>query len=57
MEGSDTPLYEIMRLFRKHVDQSTLDRIAEELLDLRGDKKFRDTVEIIAREIRRDHNG
>lgn len=46
---------EIMRIVRKYVDQATLDRIVEELLDVPGNKSFRDTVEIIAREIR--HGG
>jgi hypothetical protein len=54
MEVTDATLRAILSVVRKHVDQSTLDRIIEELLDLRGDKKFRDTVEFIARELRRD---
>ncbi len=54
MEVSDSMLRDIMRVVRKHVDQATLDRIVEELLDVPGNKSFRDTVEIIARELRRD---
>jgi hypothetical protein len=54
MEVSDATLRAILSVVRKHVDQATLDRIVEELLDLRGDKKFRDNVEFIARELWRD---
>lgn len=54
MEVSDTTLRDLMKIFRKHVDQPTLDRIVEELLDVPGNKSFRDIVEMIARELRRD---
>jgi hypothetical protein len=54
MEVSDAMLREIMKIVRKHVDQPTLDRIVEELLDVPGNKSFRDIVETIARELRRD---
>jgi hypothetical protein len=54
MEVSDATLRAIMSVLRKHVDQARLDRMVEELLDLRGDKSFRDTVEFIASELRRD---
>ena len=53
MEASDATVREIMRIVRKYVDRATLYRIVEELLDVRGNKSFRDTVEIIAREIQR----
>jgi hypothetical protein len=54
MEVSDAALREILRITRKHVAQATLDRIVEELLEVPGNKSFRDTVEFIARELRRD---
>jgi hypothetical protein len=54
MEVTDATLRQILTIVRKHVCPATLDRMVEELLDLRGDKKFRDTVEFIARELRCD---
>jgi hypothetical protein len=54
MEVSDATLREITRIIRKHVDQPTLDRIIEELLDVPGNKSFREIVEAIERELRPD---
>ena len=51
MEVSDAALRDIMRIVRKHVDQSTLDRIVEELFEVPGNKSFRNIVEFIAREL------
>jgi hypothetical protein len=35
-------------IVRKHVDQATLDMIIEDLQEVRGDKNFRDAVELFA---------
>jgi len=39
---------EIVSIVRKHVDQPTLDKIIEDLQEVRGDKGFRDSVELFA---------
>ena len=40
---------EIVGIVRKHVDQATLNKIIDDLLELRGDKDFRDTVNLFVR--------
>ena len=45
MPLSDAALREVAQVFRKHVAQRTLDEIAAELVDIRGDKDFRDMIE------------
>jgi hypothetical protein len=45
---------EIVQIVRKYVDQATLDQILEDLQEVRGDKSFRDAVELFARESRND---
>ena len=39
---------EIAKALRRHVDQQTLEKVINDLLDVRGDKSFRDTVEKLA---------
>jgi hypothetical protein len=39
---------EIVDIVRRYVDQPTLDRIIEELKEVRGDKHFCDAVELFA---------
>jgi hypothetical protein len=48
MALSDQTAREIVKIVRKHVDQPTLDRIVEELKEVRGDKDFRGVVELFA---------
>ena len=36
----------------KHVDQRTLKKVLEELIDIRGDRSFRDTIETLAHELK-----
>jgi hypothetical protein len=48
MALSDQTAREIVKIVRKHVDQPTLDRIMEELKEVRGDKDFRAAVELFA---------
>ena len=45
MPLSDAALREIAKVLRKHVAPRTLDEIAAELVEIRGDKDFRDTIE------------
>ena len=52
MTLSDAALRQIATVFRKHVDQKTLEKVVDDLLDIRGDKNFRDTVATLARELK-----
>jgi hypothetical protein len=52
MTLSDAALREIAKVFRKHVDQKTLEKIVDDLLDIRGDKSFRDMIGTLARELK-----
>lgn len=45
MPLSDATLREIAKVLRKHVATRTLEQIAAELVEIRGDKDFRDTIE------------
>jgi hypothetical protein len=45
MPLSDATLREIAKVLRKHVAPRTLEQIAAELVEIRGDKDFRDTIE------------
>ena len=36
---------EIAKILRKHVGQDALEQIMTELIEVRGDKDFRDTIE------------
>ena len=45
MPLSDTAVREIANILRKHVGTKTLEQIVNELLEIRGDKDFRDTIE------------
>ena len=52
MTLSDAALREIAEVCRKHVDQETLEKIVDDLLDIRGDKSFRDIIGTLARELK-----
>jgi len=43
---------EIAKLLRKHVDQKILAQIVDELLEIRGDKDFRDVIETLVHALR-----
>jgi hypothetical protein len=45
MALSDAGAREIAKVLRQHVTPTTLDQIVDELLEIRGDKDFRDTIE------------
>ena len=45
MPLSDAAAREIANILRKHVGTKTLEQIVNELLEIRGDKDFRDTIE------------
>jgi hypothetical protein len=44
-------LREIAKVLRKHVDQKTLQNVVDDLLEVRGDKSFRDTIQTLAHEL------
>ena len=45
MALSDAAAREIATVLRDHVDLEALDRVIDELLEIRGDKDFPDTIE------------
>src|SRR5437868_13858631 len=51
MPPSDDSIREIAKAFRRHVDAATLEKIINELLDVPGNKSFRDAIEKLAREL------
>ena len=51
MPLSDAALRGIAQVLRKHVAPRTLDEIAE-LVEIRGDKDFRDTIERLVHALR-----
>jgi len=52
MPASDVAVREIARVLLKHVEQRTLRKILEDLIEIRGDKTFRDTIETFAHELK-----
>ena len=45
MALSDAALREVAKVLRKYVKSEPLEQIAAELVEIRGDKDFRDTIE------------
>ena len=52
MPLSDATLREIAKVLRKHVPPQTLDEIGAELVEIRGDKEFRDLIERLVQALR-----
>ena len=52
MALSDTGAREIAKVLRKPVAPKTLEEIAAELVEIRGDKEFRDTIESVVQALR-----
>ena len=48
---SNDTIREIAKALRLHVDAATLEKIVNELLDVPGNKSFRDAIEALAREL------
>jgi len=44
---------EVAKALRRHVDTARLEKIGNELLDVPGNKSFRDAIEALARELMR----
>ena len=49
---SNAAAREIAKLLRKHVRTQALEQIVDELLEIRGDKDFRDMIERLVRALR-----
>ena len=52
MPLSDAALREVAKVLRKHVEPEALQQIAAELVEIRGDKDFRDTIERLVQALR-----
>ena len=52
MPLSDAALREVAKVLRKHVEPSALEQIMAELVEIRGDKEFRDTIERLVHALR-----
>ena len=50
---SDDSIREIVKAFPRHVDAATLEKIVNELLDIPGNRDFRNAIEELARELMR----
>jgi hypothetical protein len=53
MPASNDAIREIAKALRRHVDAATLEKIVNELLDVRGNRDFREAIEELARELMR----
>jgi hypothetical protein len=52
MALSDAGAREIAKVLRRHVASTTLEQIVNELLEIRGDKDFRDFIETLVHALR-----
>jgi hypothetical protein len=53
MPPSDDTIREIAKALRHHVDAATLEKVVNELLDVPGNRDFRNAIEELARELMR----
>jgi len=53
MAASDHTVREILRVIRKHLDQATLEKIMDELLDVPGNESFRETIQKLAEAVQK----
>jgi len=44
MATSNDPIRETAEILRRHIDRDTLEKIVNEVLEVRGNKSFRDLV-------------
>lgn len=52
MALSDAALREVAKVMRKYVEPEALQQIAAELVEIRGDKDFRDAIERLVHALR-----
>ena len=48
MAASDQTVREVLRVIQNHVDEATLEKIMDELLDVPGNESFRETIQKLA---------
>ena len=53
MTASNDTMREIAKALRRHVDTATLEKVINELLDVPGNRDFRNAIEELARELMR----
>ena len=53
MPPSNDAIPEIAKALRRHVEAATLEKIVNELLEVPGNKSFRDAIEALARKLMR----
>ena len=53
MTASNDAIREIAKGVRRHVDAATLEKVVNELLDIPGNRDFRNDIEQLARELMR----
>ena len=51
MTTSNDTIREIAKALRHHVDAATLEKVVNELLDVPGNRDFRNAIEELAREL------
>jgi hypothetical protein len=49
--ASNDTIRELAKALRRHVDAVTLEKVINELLDVPGNRNFRDSIEELAREL------
>ena len=52
MPLSEAALHEVAKVLRNYVEPSALEQIMAELVEIRGDKDFRDTIERLVHALR-----
>jgi hypothetical protein len=52
MAASDFTVRELAKVLREHVDEETIEKIVNDLFEIRGDKSFRETIEKLAHALR-----
>ena len=53
MPASNDAMREVAKALRRHVDAATLEKVVNELLDIPGNRDFRNDIEQLARELMR----
>jgi hypothetical protein len=53
MQVSNDTIREIAKALRRHIDAATLEKVINKLLDVPGNRSFREATEALAREFMR----
>ena len=48
MSASNSTVVEVARVLRKHLDARTIKKVVDDLLEVPGNKSFRDSVQLLA---------